>query len=104
MPAPNQIDHVPDDRITHQPAARMNHPAWVFSHLNLYHPVMLALLRGHDPSSASTQMKENLMPPARPRHLPQSLLPLTPVVVLATPDEADAPVTAKKTTAKAGKK
>ncbi len=24
-----------------------NHPAWIFSHLNLYHPVLIAMLHGH---------------------------------------------------------
>ncbi|MBL8762781.1 MAG: DinB family protein [Phycisphaerae bacterium] len=27
-------------------SARLNHPAWIFSHLNLYHPICEALLRG----------------------------------------------------------
>ena len=31
---------VPEDRMAHQPAVHMNHPAWIFSHVNLYHPVM----------------------------------------------------------------
>lgn len=31
-----------------QPAPNMNHPAWTFSHLNAYHPVLVALLQGED--------------------------------------------------------
>ena len=37
---------LPEDRMAYQPAVNMNHPAWIFSHLNLYHPVMVAMLRG----------------------------------------------------------
>ena len=37
---------VPEERMAHQPAVNMNHPAWLFSHLNLYHPVMVAMLQG----------------------------------------------------------
>ncbi len=40
------VADVPDDRMAHQPAAAMNHPAWVLCHLNIYHPVIVALLRG----------------------------------------------------------
>ncbi len=35
-----------DEQMVVQPAVGMNHPAWVFSHLNAYHPVMVALLQG----------------------------------------------------------
>ena len=33
-----------------QPAAAMNHPAWIFRHLHTYHPVIVDLLEGHDPT------------------------------------------------------
>lgn len=39
------VADLPDDKLAFQPAPRMNHPAWIFSHLNLYHPVMVAILR-----------------------------------------------------------
>lgn len=39
---------LPQDRMTYQPAVNMNHPAWVFSHLNIYHPVITAMLTGRE--------------------------------------------------------
>lgn len=35
-----------DAQIIEQPTPGMNHPAWAFSHINLYHPIMLLLLEG----------------------------------------------------------
>lgn len=35
-----------DAQMVEQPAPGMNHPAWTFSHINLYHPIMLHLLEG----------------------------------------------------------
>lgn len=35
-----------EDRMVYQPAVNMNHPAWVLSHLNIYHPVIVAMLGG----------------------------------------------------------
>ncbi len=40
------VADIPDDRMVHQPAAGMNHPAWVLSHLSVYHPVLVALIQG----------------------------------------------------------
>lgn len=37
---------VPQEKMIYQPAPGINHPAWLFSHLNLYHPVIVAVLRG----------------------------------------------------------
>ena len=37
---------VPEDRMCYQPVVNMNHPAWVFSHLNVYHAPMVGLLSG----------------------------------------------------------
>ena len=54
------VDDIPDDRMTYQPAADMNHPAWVFSHLNAYHPVIAAMVRGQsfdDPKDHPFGMK-----------------------------------------------
>ena len=33
-------------QMIHQPGEGMNHPAWILSHLNAYHPVLLAMLTG----------------------------------------------------------
>ena len=38
------------EQMVHQPAAGMNHPAWVLSHLHAYHPVMIDLLTGKTPT------------------------------------------------------
>ncbi len=38
------VADVADDRMVYQPAANMNHPAWVFSHLNAYHPVIVSMV------------------------------------------------------------
>ena len=35
-----------DEQMVVQPVPGTNHPAWIFSHLNAYHPVMRALMRG----------------------------------------------------------
>lgn len=37
------------DQMTAMPGEGINHPAWVLSHLNAYHPVLLALLTGGTP-------------------------------------------------------
>lgn len=37
---------IPADQMTHQPRPDMTHPAWVLAHLGVYHPVMLAMVRG----------------------------------------------------------
>ena len=41
---------VAEDQKVRQPAEGMNHPAWLLSHLNVYHPVAAALLRGKTPA------------------------------------------------------
>jgi len=40
------ISDLSEEQMVVQPATGMNHPAWIFSHLNAYHPVLLSLLRG----------------------------------------------------------
>jgi hypothetical protein len=40
------VADVPEDRFTHQPAAGMNHPAWVLVHLAGYHDTLVKLIRG----------------------------------------------------------
>lgn len=49
---PKLVADLSDDQMVLQPApdghAPSNHPAWVFSHLNVYLPVMQALIKGED--------------------------------------------------------
>ena len=40
------IADLDDEAMVRQPAAGTNHPAWVLSHLNIYHPVIVSLIRG----------------------------------------------------------
>ena len=40
------IADLSDEQMTAQPAPGTNHPAWIFSHLEAYHPVIVALIRG----------------------------------------------------------
>ena len=38
-----------DEQMIIQPQPKMNHPAWILSHLNAYHPVLIGLVRGQTP-------------------------------------------------------
>jgi len=38
-----------DEQMILQPQPDMNHPAWIFCHLNAYHPVIATILRGEKP-------------------------------------------------------
>lgn len=61
------LGDVAADRMAYQPAVNMNHPAWVFSHLNLYHPVMAAMILGkpfEDPKGHKFGMQSKCMPDA----------------------------------------
>mgnify|MGYP001585628116 CR=1 FL=1 len=40
------LSDLAEPQMIEQPAPGMNHPAWILSHLNIYHPVMLNLLEG----------------------------------------------------------
>ena len=40
------VNDLSDDQMVVQPASGMNHPAWVLSHLNVYHPVIEAVIKG----------------------------------------------------------
>ncbi len=40
------IDDLSDDQMAFQPAPGMNHPAWIFAHLEAYHPVIVAMVQG----------------------------------------------------------
>ncbi len=42
------VDDIPESRMTEQPGALVNHPAWTLSHLNAYAGVLLSML--DDPS------------------------------------------------------
>ena len=39
------VADIPDERMVFQPGPGMNHPAWVLCHLNLYHPVIVSLIK-----------------------------------------------------------
>lgn len=36
---------IPQERMAYQPAPNMNHPAWVFSHLGIYYPAIVGIIR-----------------------------------------------------------
>lgn len=58
---------VPQDRMSYQPAVNMNHPAWIFSHLNIYHAPMAAMLLGRpfdDPKGHPFGMGSKALPDA----------------------------------------
>lgn len=40
------VADVPPEKMAYQPHAKMNHPAWVLSHLNIYHSPMVLMTRG----------------------------------------------------------
>ena len=48
----NLVADLSEEQMVAQPAsdpdAPSNHPAWVLSHLNVYHPVMKAIIKGED--------------------------------------------------------
>ncbi len=49
-----------EDQMAHQPGPGMNHPAWVLSHLNAYHPVIVKVIQGElfdDPKDHPFGMK-----------------------------------------------
>lgn len=45
------VEDIPESRMTEQPGAIVNHPAWTLSHLNAYAGVLLSML--DDPSAPS---------------------------------------------------
>ena len=47
------VEDVPESRMTDQPGAIVNHPAWTLSHLNAYAGVLLSMLG--DPSVGGRQ-------------------------------------------------
>lgn len=59
---------VPEDKMVFQPAACMNHPAWAFSHMNIYHPVIVSLVQGRvfdDPKEHTFGMKSKPLADAK---------------------------------------
>lgn len=42
------IADLSDEQMTAQPAPDTNHPAWIFSHLGAYHPVIVSVIRGEE--------------------------------------------------------
>lgn len=61
------LSDVPEDRMAYQPVVNMNHPAWVFSHMNLYHSVMAAMILGkpfEDPKGHKFGMQSKCQPDA----------------------------------------
>src|SRR4051794_34344245 len=58
---------VPADRMSYQPAVNMNHPAWIFSHLSIYHAPMAGMLLGkpfEDPKDHKYGMQSKCQPDA----------------------------------------
>ena len=58
---------IPEDRMVFQPAVNMNHPAWIFSHLNIYHGPIVGLLLNkpfEDPKDNPFGMKSKPLPDA----------------------------------------
>ena len=40
------MEDVSDTQMLLRPGGNMNHPAWIFGHMSLYHPVMVGLING----------------------------------------------------------
>jgi hypothetical protein len=40
------MEDVTDQQMLLRPGGNMNHPAWIFGHMSLYHPVMVGLITG----------------------------------------------------------
>ena len=53
------VEDVPESRMTEQPGAIVNHPAWTLSHLNAYAGVLLSMLDDPSvpPGAADAEMK-----------------------------------------------
>lgn len=50
------VEDIPESRMTEQPGAIVNHPAWTLSHLNAYAGVLLAMLDDPSAPAADAQM------------------------------------------------
>lgn len=51
------VDDVPELRMTEQPGALVNHPAWTLSHLNAYAGVLLLMLDDPSAPTADAEME-----------------------------------------------
>ncbi|MCC7389316.1 MAG: DinB family protein [Phycisphaerales bacterium] len=51
------VEDVPDSRMTEQPGAIVNHPAWTLSHLNAYAGVLLSMLDDPSVPTADAEME-----------------------------------------------
>lgn len=51
------VEDVPESRMTEQPVAIVNHPAWTLSHLNAYAGVLLSMLDDPSVPSADAEME-----------------------------------------------
>lgn len=40
------MEDVTDAQVLLRPGGNMNHPAWIFGHMSIYHPVMVGLING----------------------------------------------------------
>ena len=40
------MEDVTDDQMLLRPGGNMNHPAWIFGHMSLYHPALVGLITG----------------------------------------------------------
>jgi DinB superfamily len=40
------MEDVTDEQMLLRPGGNMNHPAWIFGHMSLYHPMMVGLING----------------------------------------------------------
>lgn len=51
------VEDVPESRMTEQPGAIVNHPAWTLSHLNAYAGVLLSMLDDPSVPTADAEME-----------------------------------------------
>lgn len=53
------VEDVPESRMTEQPGAIVNHPAWTLSHLNAYAGVLLTMLDDPSVPTADAEMERS---------------------------------------------
>lgn len=51
------VEDIPESRMTEQPGATVNHPAWTLSHLNAYAGVLLSMLDDPSVPAADAEME-----------------------------------------------
>lgn len=52
------VEDIPESRMTEQPGAIVNHPAWTLSHLNAYAGVLLSMLDDPSVPAAEAEMEQ----------------------------------------------